>query len=125
MTITRCQRCGGDHLNIDCPTRPAPPSDNLSDYHAAKRDAGKPRVGLMLADFSNALRSVAEVSTFGAQKYAPSSWLTVPDAEERYWDAVGRHLLAAQGVDEESGLPHLAHAAWGLLALLELRSRKP
>lgn len=95
----------------------------LDTYHAAKNDAGKPRVGLMLSDFPNALRLVAEVSTFGAKKYAPSSWRTVPDAKERYWDAVGRHLLEAQGVDEESGLPALAHLAWNVLALLELEAK--
>lgn len=89
-----------------------------------KHDAGKPRAGLMLLDFARALEAVAEVTTFGAQKYSPSGWRSVPDAEARYTDALVRHLLAwkqADGeVDEESQLLHLAHAAWNALAVLEL-----
>lgn len=89
----------------------------------AKNDVGKTRAGLMVTDFPRALLSVAQVSTFGADKYAPRSWRSVPDARDRYTDALFRHLLAqAAGEleDPESGLPHAAHAAWNALALLEL-----
>ena len=91
-----------------------------------KHDQGKPMTGLMLRDFARALEAVATVTTFGAQKYSPSGWLAVPEAERRYTDALCRHLLAdlrGEAADSESGLPHLAHAAWNVLALLELRSR--
>lgn len=90
-----------------------------------KHDTGKPRTGLMISDFSRALRAVAEVSTYGAEKYSPSGWLKVPDAPERYLDALYRHLLAdcTEELDGESGLMHLAHAAWNLLALLEIHCR--
>ena len=92
-----------------------------------KHDAGKPMAGLMVSDFANALLAVAEVSTFGAKKYAPHSWVTVPNARERYNDALYRHLfLAAAGEaqDQESDLLHAAHVAWNALALLELEIRK-
>ena len=88
-----------------------------------KFDAGKPMAGLMVSDFANALLAVSEVSTFGAKKYAPHSWATVPNARERYNDALYRHLfLAAAGEaqDQESKLLHAAHVAWNALALLEL-----
>ena len=88
-----------------------------------KFDAGKPMAGLMVSDFANALLAVSEVSTFGAKKYAPHSWATVPNARERYSDALYRHLfLAAAGEaqDQESKLLHAAHVAWNALALLEL-----
>lgn len=87
-----------------------------------KYDQGKPRTGLMISDFSAALTEVATVSTFGANKYSPSGWKTVPDARERYWDALHRHLLAMSTTDkdEESGLDHLAHAAWNALAVLQI-----
>lgn len=91
-----------------------------------KHDQGEPLTGLMLQDFARALEAVATVTTFGAQKYSPSGWLAVPEAERRYTDALCRHLLAdlrGEAADSESGLPHLAHAAWNVLALLELRSR--
>ena len=89
----------------------------------AKLDAGKLRAGLMFSDFARALEGVAAVTTFGAQKYTPSGWRIVPDGVARYTDALHRHLLAQQAgesTDPESGLPHLAHAAWNALAVLEL-----
>jgi len=92
----------------------------------AKLDAGKPRAGLVLGDFSRALRAVAEVGTHGAVKYSARGWLAVPDGEGRYTDALYRHLLAdasGDALDVDSGLQHLAHAAWNLLAVLELRLR--
>lgn len=92
-----------------------------------KFDAGKPMAGLMATDFANALLAVSEVTTFSAKKYAPRSWSTVPAAADRYRDALYRHLLAAaagEKTDQESGLPHAAHAAWNALALLELEIRK-
>lgn len=91
-----------------------------------KDDAGKQMAGLMVRDFANALGAVADVTTFGAQKYAPSNWLHVHGARDRYTDALFRHLLArARGeiIDNESGLSHLSHAAWNILALIELDMR--
>jgi hypothetical protein len=88
----------------------------------AKDDQNKLRSGLVLGEFANALEKVCEVGT-----YTPRGWLSVFDAEERYLDALVRHLLAhMQGteLDEESHLTHLSHAAWNVLALLELRDRR-
>lgn len=90
----------------------------------AKCDAGKIRVALMEEGFPKALMAVAEVTTFGAKKYTDHGWLAVPDAFKRYSDAAGRHRLkrlAGEERDADSGLLHLQHEAWGLLAMLELR----
>ena len=92
-----------------------------------KFDAGKLMAGLMVSDFANALLAVSEVTTFGAKKYAPRSWMTVPNARDRYNDALHRHLLmaaAGEKQDQESKLLHAAHVAWNALALLELEIRK-
>lgn len=91
----------------------------------AKLDAGKTKVGLMIAGFHNSLSQVAEVTTYGANKYTPNGWLSVPDAQNRYKDALYRHLLASENhpQDDETGISHLAHAAWNILALLELQIR--
>lgn len=89
----------------------------------AKLDKGKPRVGLMVDGFSQALLEVARVTTYGAQKYTPDGWLFVPDAADRYKDALFRHLLAGDHRDPESDLHHYAHVAWNALALLELHLR--
>lgn len=92
----------------------------------AKLDAGKTRVGLVLGGFSRALSAVCEVGTYGAQKYTPSGWRSVPDGVERYTDAMGRHLLMEprETVDPDSGLSHAAHVAWNALARLELMIRE-
>lgn len=91
-----------------------------------KADAGKPRVGLMMRGFPRALLAVAEVTTFGANKYTPDGWVTVENGAERYDDAQGRHLLEGYitPVDNESQLKHLALKAWNALAVLELALRE-
>lgn len=85
-----------------------------------KYDAGKVQAGVLI-DFRNALMEVAKVGTFGAEKYARDSWRQVENGEQRYTDALWRHLLAADEKDLESGLDHLAHLAWNILAVLELK----
>ena len=91
-----------------------------------KLDTGKPRMDLVIEGFPRALLEVGKVAGFGAAKYTEHGWLTVPDGKRRYQSAAVRHILAeAKGdkpasVDEESGLLHLAHAAWNALAVLEL-----
>ena len=66
---------------------------------------------------------VAKVMTFGARKYGKENYLAGEGFEwRRIMDAVERHQEQwKMGIDtdEESGLPHLAHAAAGLLMLLE------
>jgi hypothetical protein len=97
------------------------------DNNSKKYDAGKNRAGLMVAGFSRALTAVANVTTFGADKYAPNTWQHLPHGTERYTDALYRHLLAehqGEPVDPESGIHHAAHAAWSALARLELELRK-
>lgn len=66
-----------------------------------------------------ALMELAKVSGFGAQKYESFNYLKGYD-----WDlshnALYRHYLAylnGEDLDDESGLPHITHAAWHALAL--------
>ena len=99
------------------------------DLHApgAKDDKAKPMAGVLL-DFSRALQLVADVGTYGAKKYTRQGWCVVPEGSQRYTDALVRHLLAMDvdpdGLDKETGLPHLAHVAWNALAVLELQARR-
>lgn len=86
-----------------------------------KYDDGK-ILAALLKDFSPALADVAAVGTFGAKKYTRGNWLFVEDGAQRYEDALWRHLLQ-DGADPESGLDHLAHAAWNILALITLKSK--
>jgi len=110
---------------------PEPEANSESDPHGlpqhspgAKLDSGKCVAGV-LSDFALALQAVADVGDFGARKYTRGGWQAVPNAEERYFDAAWRHLLKArhEELDKDSGLPHLAHLAWNLLAVLEIQGR--
>ena len=98
------------------------PNGKSANEPGAKLDSGKVRPALVIQGFRKALLSVSEVGTFGAAKYTDNGWKSVPDGRKRYEDALYRHLLA-EGADEQSGLPHLAHAAWNLLAMLELEQQ--
>lgn len=85
-----------------------------------KDDAAKRRWSLL--PFA-AVARVVDVLEFGARKYAPDGWRSVPGARTRYYDAAMRHLTewwAGTERDEESGLHHLAHAACCVLFLLAL-----
>jgi len=92
----------------------------------AKLDAGKPRLGLVLGAFANALVEVGKVGTYGAQKYTDNGWLDVPKGKARYTDALLRHIFAETNEthDPDTLLLHAAHAAWNALARLELILRK-
>lgn len=87
-----------------------------------KADAGKPRLSLVPTEIIN---QIARVREYGINKYpngGPNNWKKVE--LDRYRDAAYRHLLAyianPKGVDEESGLPHLAHLACNVAFLCEL-----
>jgi len=91
---------------------------------ARKDDQGKLRYDLIP---TSAMTGLAEVLTFGANKYAPNGWKAVPDAIERYYAALHRHLIAwreGEEVDKESGLPHLSHVLTNVAFLLELNNMK-
>jgi len=87
----------------------------------AKLDDGKVLAGV-LSDFSLALLEIAKVGTFGAKKYSRGGWQHVENGQERYFDALWRHLLKErhEPTDKDSGLLHSAHMAWNALARLEL-----
>lgn len=72
-----------------------------------------------------ALLGLAEVSGFGATKYAAYNYLKGYDWSLSY-DAAQRHLMqfwAGQDHDDESGLAHVLHAAWHCLAMASFLAR--
>ena len=89
-----------------------------------KDDKDKNRLDLIEPQF---IEGVGEVLTYGADKYAPNSWQHVEDAEDRYYAALLRHLMAyraGESVDKESGLSHLKHAACNVMFLLHFEQEK-
>lgn len=92
--------------------------DFLMEAPGVKYDTGKLRFDLIPP---KVIQELAEVYTMGAAKYEPRNWEKGIEYS-RIYAAVQRHLnqyWAGQNLDEESGLPHLAHAMWGMAALLE------
>lgn len=70
-----------------------------------------------------AVEGMIKVLTFGALKYSPQGWRTVPNAKEMYLSAMMRHiraLSAGEVVDPESGLRHIDHIVTNACFLSEL-----
>ncbi len=93
-----------------------------------KADTGKPRMSLLNVQFGKELMDVAQVLTFGAEKYPKppldDSWRDVPNGIQRYQDALLRHFHKAfvegEQLDPESGKSHIAHMQCNLLFLSQL-----
>lgn len=82
-----------------------------------KDDQDKNRLDLIEPEF---IEGVGKVLTFGAEKYEENSWQKVDNAENRYYAAAMRHLLAwrrGEKIDPESGLSHLDHVACNMMFL--------
>lgn len=103
------------------------PSGKAAKQPGSKLDAGKPAVFQGLLDyFPRACRAVANVSTKGAEKYSWKGWETVSDGENRYRNAMMRHVCdeAIEGRLDKDGFIHRAQVAWNALASLELMLRR-
>lgn len=87
-------------------------------------NAGKARLDLVTP---SAMLAIAEVASFGAQKYLPRNWEKGMPYGESYASCL-RHLFAwwnGEDTDPESGVNHLNHALWNIAALIEFeRLRK-
>lgn len=99
-------------------------SDNM-DLKAGgvKHDTGKPRYDLMPQEF---LDGVAEVLTYGANKYEDRNW-EKGMRWGRPFAALMRHMWAWWGgedLDPETKMPHLWHAGCNLAFLIAFRARK-
>lgn len=82
-----------------------------------KYDGDKPRWGLLPY---REVQDVVDVLTFGSKKYSDDNWKNVENADERYFDAMLRHItqyrfakerdMGSLIYDSESKKHHLAHA---------------
>lgn len=98
-----------------------------------ERKVGKVQMDLFDSGFPNAITEVAKVMTWAAENkgYKPHDWKGLPNAETEFSAAASRHrvkgfiqkaegIAAIERTDEESNIVHLAHAAFNVLAELEL-----
>ena len=113
-----CQNSNSKHFNKAC--------SMCSLYmkpifdQSAKADAGKLELTLVPTEI---IRAIAKVRMYGTAKYGDrNNWKRV--SAQRYKDAAYRHFLSyieePNGVDKESGLPHLWHLACNIAFLIEL-----
>lgn len=89
---------------------------------ATKFDLGKPRMELLP---TLPLAMIAEILTFGAEKYEVHNWRKGFDYS-RLLGANMRHLTAfndGEDLDPETGKSHMAHAGCCTLFLLEQIAR--
>lgn len=96
-----------------------------------KHDGGKLRPSLFPM---SAKRWMLRVLEFGARKYSMNGWKNVPNAKHRYTEALLRHVDAvSEGMndysdpfvlDEDSGLPHLAHVMCNAAFLLYFKDNE-
>jgi hypothetical protein len=67
------------------------------------------------------------VAQMGAKKYGRNNWKqATADDRYRYEAALLRHIMAyksGEEIDKESGLSHLSHALWNLVAVETLRRK--
>ena len=96
-----------------------------ADYHELKHD--KDKLDWSLLDLS-LIKPIVRVLMYGLEKYkSRDSWKTVPDAKERYYSALIRHVEAyrrGEWLDKESLLPHLWLAFCNLYFLIWFERRK-
>jgi hypothetical protein len=104
------------------------PVDVTLHVPGAKDDNSKPPVALVFESFPRALIEVAKVAGYGEKKYTRGGWISVEDGINRYLAAAGRHELKRYIEGEydisDSNLWHLAHQAWNIMAVLELKLRE-
>lgn len=108
--------------------------DITKDWKAAgaasdgKADTGKTMMSLLHVQFGELQKQVADVLTFGAEKYPKpplhDSWRSVPGGRTRYTDGMLRHFHAyfveGEEIDPESGMSHLAHIMCNLHFIFEI-----
>ena len=91
---------------------------------ATKFDTDKPRMDLIPTD---AVREIAKVLTYGAQKYNARNWESNGGMKwGRLYAAIQRHLSdywEGRDLDDETNLLHLAHAGCDILMLIAYQLR--
>jgi len=106
-----------DYTGYRCPT---PREDKVFKVQGVKHDYGKTRYNLLPP---RALKEVADVLTFGAEKYAVGNWRYVDEPHDRYLSAAMRHIeeyRSGTTPDDETSLHHLAHAICCLMFITDI-----
>lgn len=96
----------------------------LKDKDSSERK-GEPMYSGVLRYFPDALAAVSRVSKAGNDKHNPGEPLHWSRGKSNdHLDCLTRHIITPDEIDPESGQFHLAHAAWRVLAALQLLEEK-
>lgn len=92
-----------------------------SPFKGSEQRKAEPIYSGVLRYFPDALAAVSRVSKAGNDKHNPGQPLHWSRGKSNdHLDCVTRHILTPGVIDSESGELHLAHAAWRVLAALQL-----
>ncbi len=108
-------------FDVGLPDLPDAANEPLHGLHFS---SGKPPLALIPR---SGTRALAEVFAFGAMKYAMHNWRKGILWSELL-NSAKRHLddfIDGEDNDRESGITHLAHAAWNCFALIEYLTTHP
>lgn len=93
-----------------------------------KHDAGKVPLHLIFRhNIVGAVREMARVIAFGAEKYGTDNWELVENGAQRYSAALTRHVasfISGEHFDEETGFHHLAHVMANCAFLIHLTRKQ-
>lgn len=99
-------------------------TDIPKEDQASRYNEGKIRYDLLEP---HAIEELAKVFTKGAEKYAPFNWMKgMPWS--KMLASMKRHIASfekGEDFDAETGLPHMAHAAWNALGLVTYMKYHP
>jgi hypothetical protein len=98
--------------------------DEKEESQMGKKDAARFNTGKVRFDLipPTALEEIAKVYTYGTLKYSDNNWWKAFNWRKDTFSCITRHInkwLRGEKFDDESGLHHLAHAAWNCIALME------
>jgi hypothetical protein len=101
-----------------------PAIDDIKEKNSAERK-GEPIHSGVLRYFPDALAAVSRVSKAGNDKHNPGEPLHWSRGKSNdHLDCAARHIITPGEIDPDSGETHIAHAAWRILAALQLSEEK-
>lgn len=116
-----CPKCGEDNAE-GCTIASCGLEELQRDRERRKRT---PMCSGVLDYFPDALAAIARVSWKGNEVHNPGQPLHWSrDKSNDHADCVVRHMSTRNDIDPDSGETHLAHAAWRVLALLQLQQEQ-
>lgn len=116
-TICPCSKCDAWRKKLS--------DGDVSELSESERRKRTPVYSGVMMYFPDAIEAIARVSWKGNEKHNPGQPLHWSrDKSNDHGDCVARHMLTPDQLDPDSGETHLTHAAWRILAMLQLQQER-